>query len=251
MPEGIPVGPQDTVWFELHIEAADSGAAQHTSFKVLGIGPLENILRLALEKDDGTIVAEDVVAEHDPWWPYQNCLLIERDNLGTQPEVVYMKVKRMSLDPVDFQAGWNTNLTIVHGAVVSGAVQEILHCVVETDAGIQDRDEIYITVAVDGVVVVNDLYIGQYDDDYNEDLEGILWSRRFVSSVQVTLRESEEGEPYYGNDDYFYFTIDPMIPYWQPRVREALGLSLSAVDEDAAGEYSISYNLSRTLQQKQ
>jgi hypothetical protein len=56
------------------------------------------------------------------------------------------------------------------------------------------------------------------------------------------LREDDGG--LYLDDDHFFFDIYP-LPAGQ---REALSQAYGAHDEEGDGEYSISYNLSRTLQ---
>jgi len=155
----------------------------------------------------------------------------------------YLCVKRQAVEPLGFFIGWDTDLTVLHGQGVPGAGPMMMYCVVETDAGIDDPDEIYVRVVADDVTIVDEYYMGQFDDDYTATFEGVIPLLRFVSNVKITLRDSERDEPWYGGSDYFHYSFDSL-----PRnQREAFNKSMSAVDEDDAGEYTISYNLSRTL----
>ncbi len=244
---GVPLNEDDCVWFKLRLDAADNPVPQTTLFRLARY--FENCVALALEAEDGTTIDKDDEAE--PYAPVQGAWLLslDRDDLGTEPEILYLKAYRSMIWPITFLVGWDTNLTCLHGMFatpngIPGAVQQILYCHEETDGGIDDLDETYITIVADGKTRVNDMYTQQFDDDYTYDLEPVLGTIRFVNSVQITLREDDSGA--YGDDDHFYYTIGP-LPFWQ---REALGQAQSAVDEDAAGKYTISYNLSRTLQIK-
>jgi endonuclease/exonuclease/phosphatase family metal-dependent hydrolase len=241
---GVPLNGDDCVWFKLRIDTADNPLAQHTMFKLANY--IEDWVSLALEREDGDIIDKDDVAE--PYVGSTLSLTIERNDLGTTPEILYLRAFREYVWAMTFLIGWDTNLTVLHGlwalpGGVPGAAQEMLVCHTETDGGIDDLDETYITVTVDGKVVVNDQWMMQFDDDYNYDLENVLATRKFVGSVQVTLREDDDGG--YGEDDWFDYAIGP-LPFW---TREAMGQAQGDMDEDEAGEYSISYNLSRTLQQ--
>lgn len=237
-----PLNAEDCVWFKLRIDMADNPMPQKTQFRVARY--FENNVTMTLLQEDGNTLAKD--DEAVPYGPQPNTwdLSIDLDYLGTKPEILYLKVSRSYLWAITFLIGWDTNLTCLHGisAGVPGAAQEILVCHTETDGGIDDLDETYITVVADGKTRVDDQWTMQFDDDYNYDLEPVLGTIRFVDSVQVTLREDDDGG--YGEDDHFYYTIGT-LPFWQG---EAMGQSQSAVDEDDAGEYSISYNLCRTLQ---
>lgn len=242
----IPLNGEDCVWFKLYVDTADVRLPQQTQFKVAGY--VEDFLSLVLCKEDGTAIVKDEEAE-----PYANntwSLTIERDDLGTEPEVLYLKVYRSFIWASTFFIGWDTNLTVLHGFWglpdgVPGAAIESLVCHEETDGGIDDLDEIYITIIADGKTLVNDLWTMQFDDDYSFVLETILGTIRYTSYVEVKLRESDGGA--YGDDDWFDFLIGT-LPLW---TREAMCQALGAQDEDEAGSYSVVYNLSRTLQQPQ
>jgi hypothetical protein len=238
---GVPLNQEDCVWFKLRIDTADNPVPQKTQFRVARY--FENNVTMTLLQEDGNTLAKD--DEAAPYGPQPNTwdLSIDLDYLGTKPEILYLKVSRSYLWAITFLIGWDTNLTVLHGmGAVPGAVQEMLVCHTETDGGIDDLDETYITVVADGKTRVDDQWTMQFDDDYNYNLEPVLGTIRFVDSVKVTLREDDDGG--YGEDDHFYYTIGT-LPFWQggPVVQTP-----TAVDEDDAGEYSISYNLSRTLQ---
>ena len=246
-----PLNQDDTMWFELPIEGPTFSAPQQLSFKVGNYHDLEDDLDLLLYADDGTtFIDKDSESEPDPHPPIQNAgtdlLLIERDDLGETAGKLYLKVKRRITDPKVFWIQWNTNLTILHGMNVGapGSGPMMMRCVEETDAGIDDADEIYITVYADDKVLVNDVGLGQFDDESApRTLEDVIPVTRFLNSIQIVFRESDSGA--YGGDDHFYWNIGTL----NPSSTESLCESACAVDEDAAGEYCISWNRSRTLLQ--
>jgi hypothetical protein len=247
MPAWTALNEQDTVWFELHIEKTTTGRPQNLRFRMVGFLTPDNA-DLELRAEDGTtVLATATTPEADPDapsnWPTRKRIAFELTDEGLEEGRYYLCVKRWPVEPLGFFIGWDTDLTVLHGQGVPGAGPMMMYCGTETDTGINDRDEIYLSVIADDVSIISDVYMGQFDDDYTATFEGIVPLVRFVSYVKVILYDSEDGEPWYGNDDYFYYTIGPL-----PRNQvDALNQSISAQDEDAAGEYIISYNLSRTL----
>ncbi len=244
-PPWQPLNPDDTAWFELPIEKPYTGAPQQLRFMVANYPSSADVLELYLADKDGTTqLDEDVESEPDPNPPQMagsRLLLIQRDDLGSDAGKLYLKVKRTEIWPVSFWIRWETNLTVLHGqdAGVPGACPLMVFCGEETDAGIDDLDEVYLTVDVDGQNKVNEVYIGQFDDDYTSVIEGHVGIVRFLNQVRIQLRDSDGG--FYGDDDFFVWTIGTL----GPDQTEALGESQAIADND--GEYILSWNRSRTL----
>lgn len=254
MPPWTALNADDMAWFEFHIEKTDTGQPQHLRFRVVGILSPDNA-DMQVRADDGTtVLAEATVPEPDPDAPYnvpnRKRLIVEIKDEGLVEGRYYLCVKRQVVEPLGFFIGWDTDLTVLHGNVVPGAGYLMMDCNTETDPGIDDLDEIYLNVRSDNQDFQLGTYLGQFDDDYPLVLDTIIPPLRFVNYVDIELWDSEEGEPYYGAPDYFIFSIGAL-----PRnQREAFNQPMSIAYEDEtcfapndAGEYSISYNLSRTL----
>jgi len=245
MPPNQPLNPQDEAWFKFHVEKSDSKLPQELGFHITGFA--EDILDAELRRSDGTTVIEThTTAEADPDNPGKLRLhwTTTEADIGTGP--FYLLVQREQVKDVEFSVMWTTPLTVVHGDVISGACDLMMFCVEETDLkrgdiGGQPKqgglDEIYLTIRLDGEKIVDDVFIGHYDDDYTFDLDPDLGNKRFVDNVKVTLRDDDDNNA----DDYFHFNI-PALPLdaWQ---------SLGSVQSDAGndGEYQISFNRTRTL----
>ncbi len=244
----VPLNPEDSVWFKLRIETADNPVPQKTAFRLARYW--ENNVSLILMDENENVIDKDTEAE--PYGPNPSAwsLAIDRDDLGTKHEVLYLKAQRSYFWAITFLIGWDTNLTTLHGMyagteLIPGAVQEILYCHEETDGGIDDLDETYITIVADGKTRVDDQWTMPFDDDYPYNLEPVLGTIRFVGTVDITLREDDDGG--YGEDDHFYYHVGPLTAW----TREQFGITHTTVDEDDVGEYSVCFNLSRTLQQPQ
>ena len=245
MPPTQPLNPEDEAWFKLHVEQSDSTLPQELKFYVTGFA--EDILDAELRRADGTTVIEThTTAEADPDNPGMLRLYWSTTEADIGTGAFYVVVQREQVKPVDFSVTWTTPLTVIHDDVISGACDLMMFCVVETDlkrraTGGQPKqgglDEIYLTIRLDGEKIVDDVYIGQYDDDYTFDLEPDLGNKRFVDVVKVTLRDDDDNNP----DDYFHFNIGALpVDAWQ-----SLGSVLADAGND--GEYKISFNRSRTL----
>jgi hypothetical protein len=138
-----------------------------------------------------------------------------------------------------FRIRWETNLTILHGALagVAGAVQMNLFCVEETDTiGI---DEVYLTVIVDGITIVDDVYIGDFDDGVYRTLEDLIPVVRFLDTVVITLREDDGGLNF--DDDFLSTTIHGLT------AGLTADLARSSVLSSAGGKYLFRHNRSRSL----
>ncbi len=247
LPPWTAINADDLVWFKFHIEKTDTGELQNLRFRLVGVLSPDNA-NLQVRSADGTqVLVEAAVPEPDPdapsEFPTRKRLVIEMTDENLEEGRYYLCVKRQAVEPLGFSIGWDTDLTVLHGAVVPGAGNMLLFCAEETDTGINDLDEIYLWINADYHLVFDKTYMGQFDDDYSASLETLLPPYRFVIYAEIGLLDSEKDEPWYGSPDYFYFNI-PALPRNQ---REAFNQSMSAVDADEAGEYIVSYNLSRTL----
>lgn len=232
---GAPVNATDTTWFQLHTEKAYSGQAQDLQFLVDQFSG--DSFSVELRRANGTTVVAGASSEVDP----NNASLrrVRMDMLGPDGEKLYLLVKRLNLGVTSFQVGWRTNLTVLHGqgAGVPGAASQNLYCVEETDTlGI---DEVYLTVVVDGVLKVNDVYIGEYDDGTYRTMEDLLGTIRFLDKVEVTLRE-EDGAAN-GEDDFLSTTIGGLA---SDKLHD---LNRTSVLQCCGGKYLLRYNLSRSL----
>lgn len=234
---GVPINPDDTAWFELHTEKADSGNAQKLRFAVDQFAG--ESFELELRRDDGMTSVASAVPESDPDNPGMSRSVIEFE--GADGQKLYLLVKRSSLAATGYRIGWDTNLTVLHGqgAGVPGAASENLFCVVETD-GIMDTDEIYLTVTVDGIKKVDDLFIGQYDDGIYRTMEDLTGTVRYLDKVEVTLREEDGGLS--GEDDFLSTTIGGLP------AGKRQDLNTTSVLACCDGKYLLRYNRSRSLQ---
>lgn len=234
---GVPINPDDTAWFELRTEKADSGDAQRLRFAVDKF--MGSSFNLELRRDDGLTSVASASPEPDPDNPGMSRAVIEFSNVGGKK--FYLLVKRSNLAATDYRIGWETNLTVLHGQVagVPGAASENLFCVVETD-GILDIDEIHLTVVVDGIKKVDDLFIGEYDDGVYRTMEDLIGTVRYLDKVEVTLREEDGGAS--GDDDFLSTTIGGL-----PGGKRQ-DLNTTSVLACCDGKYLLRYNRSRSLQ---
>ena len=234
----IPVNAEDTSWFQLRTEAADSGASQDLKFVVDGFN--QDILSLILFEGDGVSeVDSDTEASANPEAPGTLQLVIERDDLSAAAKKYYMLVKRANPSAMTLGVRWETNLTVLHGALagVPGSGQMNIYCVEETDTvGI---DEVSLTVKVDGNTVVNDVYIGDFDNGIYRTLEDLIPVVRYLDEVTVTLRE-EDGAAN-GDDDILSTTITPL------GVSKTQDLNQSTSIAGSGGKYLFRHNRSRSL----
>jgi len=234
----MPVNADDTTWFQLRTEAADSGASQDLRFVVDGYN--QDILSLVLLKSDAmTQVDADSDAEPNPGAPGTLRLEIARDDLDPGANTYYLVVKRANPAALTFNVRWETNLTVLHGALagVPGSGQMNIYCVEETDTvGI---DEVSLTVKVDGATVVNDVYIGDFDNGIYRTLEDLIPVVRYLDDVTVTLRE-EDGAAN-GDDDILSTTITPLA------ADSTQDLNKSTSIAGSGGKYLFRHNRSRSL----
>ncbi len=233
----VPINTDDTAWFELHTEKADSGKAQKLRFVVDQFAG--SSFSLELRRDDGMTTDATAAAEPDPANPGMSRSVIEFE--GADGKKLYLLVKRSNLAAAGYRVGWATNLTVLHGqgAGIPGAASENLYCVVETD-GVIDIDEIHLTVAVDGVKKVDDLFIGEYDDGVYRTMEDLIGTVRYLDKVEVTLRD-EDGDAS-GDDDFLSTTI-PGLPAGKRQELNTTNV-LACCD----GKYLLRFNRSRSLQ---
>ncbi|HWM94625.1 MAG TPA: endonuclease/exonuclease/phosphatase family protein [Thermoanaerobaculia bacterium] len=232
----LPINPDDTAWFELHTEKADSGRPQSLRFAVDQFAGQS--FSLELRRDDGTTSVASASPEPDPDNPGMSRSVIEF--AGGDGEKLYLLVKRSNLVATGYRILWETNLTVLHGqgAGVPGAASENLYCVEETDSvGI---DEIYLTVVVDGIKKVDDLYIGDYDDGVYRTMEDLIGTVRYLDKVEVILRD-EDGAAN-GDDDFLSTTIQGLP------VTKRQDLNRTNKLECCDGRYLLRYNRSRSLQ---
>lgn len=235
---GIPVNADDTMWFQLRTEAADSGRSQDLHFYVDGYN--QDILSIELRREDGTtVVASDATASPDPGVPGTLQLHIDEDGLDPAATKYYLVVKRSTPNALTFRVRWETNLTILHGALagVPGSGQMNIYCVEETDTiGI---DEVWLSVEVDGVRTVDDVYIGDFDNGVYRTLEDLIPVVRYLEHVVVILREEDGGAN--GDDDILSTTITPLP------ANATQDLNKSATLASAGGKYLFRHNRSRSL----
>lgn len=234
----MPVNADDTSWFQLRTERADSGASQSQRFVVDGFN--QDILSLLLlESDAMTEVDADVEASPDPTVPGTLRLEINFKAPNPDAKTYYLAVKRGTPSAMTFRIRWETDLTILHGALagVPGSGQMNIYCVEETDTiGI---DEVYLTVVADGVTIVNDVYIGDFDNGVYRTLEDLIPVVRYLSKVVITLREEDGGAN--GDDDILSTTITTLD------ADLTQDLNQSATIAGSGGKYLFRHNRSRSL----
>ena len=149
----------------------------------------------------------------------------------------YLVARRTDPTATELSVRWESDVTTLHGhlAGVPGAATTNLFCFEETDSiGI---DEIHLTVEADGVKVVDDVFLGDFDDNRDVSLFGILPDISFKQSVLFTLREDDDGAN--GDDDILRTEIRPLEWEQPPLLKENRDL------EGAGGHYRFRFNLSR------
>jgi len=253
----VPLGADDTAWFELETEAADSAAVQQLGFHVEGLTG-SGVVTLEVHQPDppGTMkVGEDTIADADPGNPGTWRLDAARPEAAST--TYYLLVKRLDVaDSASFQVSWTTDLTVFHGAVaqVSGAVPLMLVNFEQEDSN--GNDTLYFSLSVDGTEVIHQQDIGDADTGWQGSLEGWIGTRRFLDEIVLTLYEqdaSKDGGPPAGDDDV---TDDQVMPLarttigatnrhmtfkWDPPPGSASSFS---------GHYELQYNLRHGLDQK-
>lgn len=223
-----PVNADDTFWFELHLEKATSGALQELLFFAESTPSTD--FELELRAEDGVTVLAGAAAGGPR---------VEMPFGEVGPGKRYLLLKRKNLALTTVRVGWETNLTIFHGVQVGvpGAATLNVYCHEETDT--VGTDEIYLTVIADGATIVNDVWLGDFDDTVQRTLEDVVPTIRYVQSMVVRLRDEDSGAN--GGDDIMEVTIPTLSRTQFEQLCETRGLSC------CGGSYSIRFNRSRSL----
>ncbi len=235
-----PINEDDNVWYELFTEKVDGSRPQTLHFYTNNYS--QDKLNLSVIDEDGvSVLVQDNVSRPDPKIPGGRLLEITTEETG--PSKLYLNVKRMDTNVTSFEVGWETNLTILHGQNVGvpGAVLTNLYCVAETDEGFlyEDLDEIWLTIEVDDMKIVDDVYIGDFDNGDYRSMEDYLGKVGYIDKVKITLRDEDGGLN--GNDDFLTATIIPLPVGTTEKMNETSLLSC------CDGEYLLRYNRSRSL----
>jgi len=236
-----PLNAEDTTWFQIRTERADSGKSQQLRFVVDQY--TADVFSLELRTANGSRrIDAAMTSVPDPDNPGGRRLVIERNDLNPAASTMFLLVRRTDPSVTSYRVRWETNLTALHGqlANVRGAGELKLTCVEETDTiGI---DEIYLTVVVDGTVRINDRYLRDFDDDDWETLENLIPAVRYLDNVTIMLRE-EDGGLNFGED-----SLQAVITGLRPDQTEHLGDAKTLAC--CGGEYVVAFNRSRSLSEK-
>jgi hypothetical protein len=229
----VPQNADDTSWFEIHAQRVTSGLPQSLRFVADGF-PGDDF-ELQLRAADGVTVLASATTTSPGIGGRQ--VEISRSEVG--PAKFYLVVKRKNLSALSFRVGWTTNLTVLHGtqAGIADAVNYNVFCIEETDT--IGNDEIYLSVIADGVTVVNDVFIGEYDNGRHRSLEDVIPVIRYVNSVTIRLRDDDDAAN--GGDDIMDVTVPPLPPDRINALGETRSLGC------CGGAYTVRFNRSRTL----
>lgn len=262
-----PVNDVDMPWFQLNLEAADTGQPQSLRFIALWnqaeIGQEGPPLTLRLQDDADTVVAEDSsflysnpnVDENNPAygettiWRYVEILHNDLEKLGTR---FFLRVQRPSLAYVNYKMRWETNLTVLHGYISTATRPLELYAEDETCSDGTGSDEIRLKVYVDGDGYVkhslSQSQIGSGDADTGDSfsLDHLIPPIRFLHHVNVTIIEDDTS----GNDAgaFVIYALPPRNnTSWKQSVTTSIPCSgVVAIGDD--GTYRLYYNLSRSLE---
>ena len=220
----------DAMWFSIHTEKADSGAAQDLR---LFVDTFQSpVFKLLLLAEDGNTFK--LLKESGPQSQSVEIKLKE-----VQARKLYLLVKRVdkSFKAKDFRVGWETNLTILHGRAAGLPGHELLlKCADETNPEI-GSDDIRVRVHADGklLTTISNDAIGDFDDGDVKSLEPFIQSIRYVSSVAFEIIEMDD----LSEDDTGMITIGPL----EPGVAEQRNEQAQAGVDD--GTYRVYFNRAR------
>jgi endonuclease/exonuclease/phosphatase family metal-dependent hydrolase len=238
LPTDQPVNADDTFWYSLHTEAADSGIAQMLEFDLVETDPALGALRLQLRDQSTNVLQEasgdfpdDAVADlSDPSHPgnAKLFLTVKRDDANQAAPFQSFKLR------------WRTDLTVLHAR--TNAPLE-WRAVDETGGDAIGDDEMEFEIRADNgsfskPKIVND------DVDTDDFVCAGSWHPiRFVENLEV--RASEHGD-LGGIDDSGWIGIGlaPGEASTDPTTSMAKDIDLY-YDGDVEGTYRFYYNLSR------
>jgi len=241
-----PVNADDTSWFELHTDAPDSGQPQLQRLVVSPIPQIAaDVWSMELREQDGvTVIASDDVPEPGA----NNTVTLQIERGESQERKMYLLVKRDFPDSPPYPAyvnviklSWTTNLTILFGNSegVGGAESLNIHCFEQTDD--TGDDDIYLTVWVDGTKIVDDVYLGEYDEGNGKSVESKIPTIRFLNEVKVQMREDDGGLTL--GDDFLIRFIEVL-----PRSEENLvKTNRTFKDQENDGLYRFYFTLAHAL----
>lgn len=238
----MPLNADDAAWFELDIEAADSGLPQDLSFRLTPETFTGNVFTLILM--DAATMTEIQRAEPVPDLP-DPYVEIVRPHRHVGPQKFYLLAKRYAYSyptvDVSFTIGWETNLTVLHGAVagVPNAVPATLTCEEQTD--LFGDDTIFMNVTVDGVRTIVNRALGDFDSGEFKSIDDALGTIRFLDRVDLLFEETDA----VGDNDFLEMWTDPPAPGVRQLLNEQRWSADPGVFND--GVYTLRFNLSRTL----
>ena len=232
----LPAAPQnadDTSWFEMHLQRATSGAPQ--SLRLFADGFPSEDFEIELRAADGVTVIDS--ASGTIAGPGGRRVEINRPEVGAAK--MFLLVKRKTLAVTSFRVGWETNLIVFHGiqAGIPDAANFNVYCIEETDTvGI---DEVSLSVIADGATIVDDVFIGDFDNGRHRSLEDVIPVIRFINSVTIRLRDEDDAAN--GGDDIMEVTVPALPPDKTSALNETRSLSC------CGGAYTVRFNRSRSL----
>jgi hypothetical protein len=189
-----PLGADDIAWFQIDVNnVADSGAAQS--------------LRFFIDDAAADALSVEWLDKADPSQPFlwttpafnrtPTLQELRSDEVG--PFGVYMRVQRNDVTQrVIFRAGWETNLTRLHGdsLALAGARELRLTCLDETNGFLGNEmgsDEIHLLINVDHTGW-REVFYADYDCNnvaMAKSVESALGVIRFLQQVEVKLVEED------------------------------------------------------------
>lgn len=180
LPAGQPNGADDECWFRAQIGRAHSGM-NHES-KVFIENGTGNEIHVEVFK--GGMVSESKVVNADPQ--------IEIAYTTGGPETVFLRMRRNSINHVNFKASWQSGLTFLRS--VPNFRPMVLRCVDETGADWPGSDEIRLRLYADDMLAqVCQTEWNGVDTDEMLKLEGLAPEIAFINSIDVNVGEDDDG----------------------------------------------------------
>jgi hypothetical protein len=238
-PINQPFSENETKWFRIMTEAPDSGQAQKLMFFANdSVGTLN--LELELRAADANTV---IPSSSSP---------IVREDVADNNQVMFLLVKNNN-QPGEYQIGWTTNLTVLHGTL---AYPLKMRGDEQTDSGInEDDDDVKFSLYTEGdgdehIRIDNVLLLANWDEGRVRGLGDIFQTARFTQELVVKLNEYDA----FNNNDILRATIKPLppsdptqpLPEGQPRT---VPFTVELLDQPGdSGKYLFYYNLSHGLE---
>lgn len=256
LPADPPLNSADEKWFEFYTEDVPGTGAQALRAIVSGLEPAGSpyfeaeLIRAG--SPDSSVGTDDATAS-DPDAPGTEMLEIGAEERDAQK--YYLVVRRVPESPPPYptaarryQVRWETDLTILFGAGVSGGTNSWhIRCLEENDGAIDDGDdEVYLrNVSTEDTVLLNSTeFVGNFDAGNQRGLEPFV-PTPIVFRDNVLIQGFEDDGGAAGDDDRMIARIPALRPETQGPVAQSIDFTpQDGISGDPGdGNYRIYYNL--------